>query len=99
MFVKIGNSARAVDEFVAALHHKIRIGAEHEQATRVHPGEEIAIVFRGLFGVVEKSRADAVISLVHRRKAKVESAEQPVIALRSDMKNALAGSGFDGGAG
>jgi hypothetical protein len=83
--INVGQRASTVDELLAALHHEVRIGAQHEHVARPHGHQQIPIVIRCFGIVVEETSADHEIGAIGRRKLQLEPLENRQVALGAEV--------------
>ena len=85
--INVSQCARAVNELLAALHHKVRIGAQHEHIACSHGTQQLAVIVRCFGVVVEEAGADREVGAIGRRKLQVQSLENRQVALGAEMIN------------
>src|SRR5712671_107648 len=97
--IAVRNGAGAIDEMFAALHHDIRIGAQHHEVALAHRCDQFVVVMRGFSRIVIETGTDDEIGAFDRNGHDIEVFEYPDIPLGADVEHALAGTLRDDGAG
>src|SRR5512143_1341780 len=87
LFVSLSQSTGTKDELAAALHDKIRIGAEHDQTAPAQTGEHVSIVVGSLRIILVEAGAEDDLRLLGIAQLDVQALEHAAVPLRSEMQH------------